>query len=213
MKDRPVIDVSGLPAYAFGHRSILWWGLLSMMALEGMVFVVLIVAYFYMRQYFDKWPPGAPPPDLTYGTINTIVLFASVIPNVIYKRAAEREELGKVRIWLTVSAAFAVAFIVIRAFEFGSLNCSWDTNAYGSVVWTLLGAHSIHLITDFIDTVVLVVLMFTGPIEGKRFVDVSENALYWYFVVAAWVPVYVVLYFGPYLICRRQSEREGRERI
>ena len=83
-----------------------------------------------------------------------------------------------------MAAVFAIAFIVIRVFEFGSLNCSWDTNAYGSVVWTLLGAHSAHLITDFIDTIVLIVLLFAGPIEGKRFVDVSENALYWYFVVA-----------------------------
>ena len=200
MKERPDIDVSGLPAYAFGHRSILYWGLLSMIALEGMFFVVLIAAYFYMRQYFDVWPPGVPPPDPIYGSINTGVLLASIIPNVIYKRASEREDLGKVRIWLVVAALFAVAFIVIRAFEFGSLNCSWDTNAYGSAVWTLLGAHTIHLVTDFIDTVVLTVLLFTGPINGKRFVDVSENAFYWYFVVLAWIPIYIVIYFGPYLI-------------
>jgi heme/copper-type cytochrome/quinol oxidase subunit 3 len=179
---------------------MLWWGLMSMIVLEGMVFIVLIAAYFYVRQYFDEWPPGVPPPDMTYGTINTIVLLASIVPNIIYKRASEREDLGKVRIWLIVAAVFAVAFILIRAFEFGSLNCSWDTNAYGSVVWTLLGAHSAHLITDLVDTIVLIVLMFTGPIEGKRFVDVSENASYWYFVVAAWIPIYVVLYFGPYLI-------------
>ncbi|HJQ70615.1 MAG TPA: cytochrome c oxidase subunit 3 [Blastocatellia bacterium] len=200
MKERPVIDVSGLPAYAFGHRSMLFWGLLAMMALEGMFFVVLIAAYFYMRQYFDQWPPSVPPPDITYGTINTVVLLASVVPNIIYKRAAEREDLRKVRIWLVVAAVFAVAFIVIRALEFGSLNCSWDTNAYGSVVWTLLGAHTAHLITDFIDTVVLIALMFTSRISGRRFVDVSENALYWYFVVAAWIPIYVVIYFGPYLL-------------
>ena len=200
MKNRPGVDVSGLPAYAFGHRSILYWGLLAMIALEGTFFVVLIAAYFYMRQYFDEWPPSVPPPDLTYGTINTVVLLASIVPNIIYKRASEREDLGKVRIWLVVAALFAVVFIVIRVFEFGSLNCSWDTNAYGSVIWTLLGAHSMHLVTDFLDTAVLVVLMFTGPINGKRFVDISENAFYWYFVVAAWIPIYVVIYFGPYLI-------------
>jgi cytochrome c oxidase subunit III len=38
--------------------------------------------------------------------------------------------------------------------------------------------------------------MRTGPLEGKRYVDVSENALYWYFVVIAWIPIYVVIYFG-----------------
>jgi heme/copper-type cytochrome/quinol oxidase subunit 3 len=73
----------------------------------------------------------------------------------------------------------------------------WDTNAYGSVVWMLMGLHTAHLLTDVLDTVVLAVLMFTGPLEGKRFVDVSENSLYWYFVVVAWLPLYAVVYLAP----------------
>ena len=43
----------------------------------------------------------------------------------------------------------------------------------------------------------LTALMFVGPVEEKRFVDVSENALYWYFVVLTWLPIYVVLYWAP----------------
>jgi heme/copper-type cytochrome/quinol oxidase subunit 3 len=65
------------------------------------------------------------------------------------------------------------------------------------VVWTLLGLHTLHLVTDAYDTMVLNVLMFTGPLEGKRFTDVSENALYWYFVVVSWLPIYAVLYWAP----------------
>jgi heme/copper-type cytochrome/quinol oxidase subunit 3 len=64
------------------------------------------------------------------------------------------------------------------------------------VVWMLLALHTTHLVTDTIDTTVLAVLMFTGPLEGKRFVDVSENAMYWYFVVGSWLPIYAVIYWG-----------------
>ena len=46
---------------------------------------------------------------------------------------------------------------------------------------------------------VLTALMHTGPIEGTRFVDVSENALYWYFVVMSWLPIYAVIYLVPRL--------------
>jgi len=28
-------------------------------------------------------------------------------------------------------------------------------------------------------------------------VDVSENSIYWYFVVAMWVPLYAVIYIAP----------------
>lgn len=34
MKAR-VIDVSHLPEYAFGHRSIMWWGVAALMAIEA----------------------------------------------------------------------------------------------------------------------------------------------------------------------------------
>jgi cytochrome c oxidase subunit I+III len=64
-------------------------------------------------------------------------------------------------------------------------------------VYFLLGLHSVHLITDVGDSIVLAVLMFTGPLEGTRFADVSENSVYWYFVVAAWVPIYAIIYLAP----------------
>jgi heme/copper-type cytochrome/quinol oxidase subunit 3 len=53
-----------------------------------------------------------------------------------------------------------------------------------------------HLMTDTYDSVVLTVLMWTGPLEGKRFVDVAENAGYWYFVVVSWLAVYAVVFWG-----------------
>jgi heme/copper-type cytochrome/quinol oxidase subunit 3 len=40
------------------------------------------------------------------------------------------------------------------------------------------------------------VLLVTGAFEGKRFVDVSENAVYWYFVVLSWLPIYAVIYWA-----------------
>jgi cytochrome c oxidase subunit I+III len=64
----------------------------------------------------------------------------------------------------------------------------------------VLGLHTVQLIADTWDTGVLCVLMFTGPVEGRRFVDVSENALYWYFVVWSWVPIYAVIYWGGRLL-------------
>jgi cytochrome c oxidase subunit 3 len=100
---------------------------------------------------------------------------------------------------VTISVVFAIAFCVTRAFEFTALNCRWDTNAYGSVVWTLLGLHTAHVVTDAADTGVLGAVLFMGPLDANRFVDVAENSLYYYFVIAAWVPIYALIYFAPRL--------------
>jgi heme/copper-type cytochrome/quinol oxidase subunit 3 len=85
---------------------------------------------------------------------------------------------------------------VLRALEFTTLNVRWDTNAYGSAVWMLLGLHTFHVLTDFWDSVVLATLMMKDEFEGKRYVDVAEGGMYWYFVVFAWLPIYAIIYWG-----------------
>jgi cytochrome c oxidase subunit III len=190
------IDVSQLPSFAFSHRSPMWWGTLGMMAIEGTVFALVVATYFYLRSHSQTWPITAPPPDLVWGTLNTAIMLASAIPNHLAKKAGERYDVAGVRLWIVVGLVFGAAFIAVRVMEFAALNVRWDSNAYGSVVWTLLGLHTAHMVTDWLDTLVLGVLFFTGPLEGKRFVDVSENSMYWYFVVWTWIPIYLVIYWG-----------------
>ena len=191
------LDVAALPDHAFGHKGLIWWGTVGFMVIEGSMFVMAVAAYFVLRTRVDAWPPSLPDPDATLGTVNALVLLASVLPNHLAKRAAEAFDLRRVRLIMPIMLIFGIVFVTIRVFEFGSLGCRWDDNAYASIVWFIMGIHSLHLATDVIDTGVLTALMYTGHVEPRRFVDVSENALYWDFVVVSWIPIYLVIYFGP----------------
>lgn len=197
---RAALDVSTLPTYAFGHRSVLWWGTLCMIAIEAMAFALVITSYVYLKGRMPHWPDGVPNPRLFWGTLNLAVMVISAVPNELTKRAAERFDRGAVKVWISISVLFAIAFTVIRFFEFSALNVRWDTNAYGSVTWVLLGFHTVHVLTDVLDTAVLAAIMFVGPVDEHRFVDVSENAFYYYFVVITWLPIYGVLYLAPRLV-------------
>ena len=194
------VDVSHLAPGAFGYRSILWWGTLGIVMIETMAFALAIGSYFYLRTRVTHWPPDSHLPGHLWGAVNTIVLVASCVPNELARRAADRVDLLKVRVWMVLCLVFGVVFNGVRVLEFMTLNTRWDSNAYGSIVWLLLGLHTTHIVTDFLDTLVLTFLMFIGPIEEKRFVDVSENSGYWYFVVIAWLPIYGVIYWAPRLI-------------
>ena len=193
------LDVSALPSYRYGHHSLMWWGMMGMIAVEGMAFALSIAAYLFLRSQSQEWPLGVPPPDLLWGTLNVGILLASMLPNHWTKRAAEQGHEHRMRIGLVICALFGFALIAVRVLEFGTLNCRWDSNAYGSIVWLILALHTVHLATDVYDTLVLAVLFFTGPLEGRRHVDVAENALYWYFVVYSWIPIYLVIYWVPRL--------------
>lgn len=190
------LDVSNLPTFAFGNRSPMWWGTMCLVAIESTVFALTIMSYFYLRSHASAWPMSRFAPDLLWGTLNTALMIGSVVPNHLAKLASERLDLRATRRWMLVCMVFALAFLVLRGFEFSALNTRWDENAYGSAVWMLLGLHTTHLVTDFYDSGVLTALTFSDRMADKRFVDVSENAGYWYFVVISWLPIYAVIYWG-----------------
>jgi len=193
------IDASCLPQYGYGAQSPMWWGTMGFMIVEGMGFLLAAAMYFYLAAKSPEWPLGAHPPKLGPGSLQTALLLISLVPNLLLDRAAKREELGNVRKLLIVLLVMELIAIVLRFYEFQGLGIRWDVNAYGSVAWLMLGLHMTHLITDCADSAVLTVLMFTRHAKGKRFSDVSDTAFYWYFVVFAWVPIYVLIYWVPRL--------------
>ena len=200
MKEHITKDLSALPMHGMGTASPTWWGTAAFMLIEGTGFALALAVYLYLMSLAATWPIDAKRPDLVPGTLVTVMLLVSVIPNILVSRWAKRQDLRKVKIGMVVMSVLGIAPLIVRIFEFPALNVSWDTNAYGSIVWTLLGLHTTHIITDLVDTVVLAVLMFTRHGDNRRrFGDVQDNAMYWNFVVAAWLPIYVCIYWIPRL--------------
>jgi heme/copper-type cytochrome/quinol oxidase subunit 3 len=149
------------------------------MLLEGTGFALVIAIYLYLASLTDTWPIGAPPPDLLPGALVTAVLLISAIPNLLVSRWAEQQQMAKVRIGLIVMTIFGILPLILRVYEFRALHISWDSNAYGSIVWSMLGLHTTHVLTDLADTGVLLALMFTRHGNNpRRFGDAQDNALY-----------------------------------
>ncbi len=195
-------DLAPLPTYAFGHRSQTWWGIIAFFLIEGTAFALAIAAYFYLMNLEQAWPPPPfLPPDLLAGTLFTVLMLLSEIPNTIAKKAAEREDLKTVQRMLIAASVIGLVLMVLRGFEFASLNVLWYQNAYGSAVWLLLVLHTTHIATDWVDTLVLAALMHTEHGKsGRRMVDCAENAIYWRFVWLVWLPMYALIYWLPRLV-------------
>ena len=201
LKPRFATDVAGLPTSKFGPSSLTWWGILAFMVIEGVSFALTFGAYFYLMGHEQGWPPeGRLPPDLLAGTIFTLLILLSEIPNTLIKKAARAGDVATIRRLLPIMVGVGIALLVIRSFEFNSLNCRWYDNAYASMIWTILLLHATHLITDWMDTVVLWALIMT-PLgyEPRRLVDVDENSMYWRYVWLLWIPVYLLVYWVPRL--------------
>ncbi|WP_424811367.1 cytochrome c oxidase subunit 3 [Roseococcus sp. YIM B11640] len=200
MRQRVVLDLTELTPNATGTASLTWWGTLAFMLIEGTGFLMMIAVYLYLASIAPAWPPDTPPPDPAPGLWITGILLVSVVPNVLVSRWAQRRDLKRVRAGLVVMTLLGIAALLPRIYEFPAMHAMWDSNAYGSAVWVLLGLHTTHILTDLIDTVVLCALMFTRHAANpRRFGDVQDNALYWNFVVLIWLPIWAILYGVPRL--------------
>jgi len=192
-------DVSDLPNNIFGSGSLTWWGTIAFMLIEGTAFALTFAAYFFLMNQEQSWPPAPwKDPDLIAGTLFTLLLILSEIPNTMTRKAAKAEDVEKVRPLLVLMSAIGLVLLIIRGFEFQSLNVHWYDNAYGSIIWALLVLHTTHILTDWADTLVLAFLMRTPlAFEKRRMIDVDENAMYWRFVWLTWLPIYLMIYWVP----------------
>ena len=194
-------DVAELPTVTFGHRSLMWWGTLGFMVIEGWTLALLAAMYFYIRQNFHTWPPlRTPEPSLLIPTIQMAVMVMSVLPVYLASRAARRLDEGGVKVWLLVSTLVSLPIPVLRWYELWALNIRWDTNAYGTAAWTIVGTHATLLLLDVADTIGLTLFYWLKKMPIKAMSDVSDNSFYWYFMVLSWLPLYLIVYVGPYVL-------------
>ena len=115
------------------------------MLLEGTGFALGVGIYLYLMSLAPEWPLSAPPPNLAPGVAMTAFLLVSLVPNYLVGRWAHEGDLTKSRIGIVMMTVVGIVPLFIRYFEFAALNTRWDSNAYGSIVWTLLGLHTTHL--------------------------------------------------------------------
>jgi heme/copper-type cytochrome/quinol oxidase subunit 3 len=168
-----------------------WWGVMLLVATETAFFGTLIASYFYLRLKATQWPPaGIDPPDVTAPLILTGVLIASCVPMFLATRAARSAHPR--RAWLLLLAALALqaTYLGVQIHLFASDLDKFqpDDNAYGSIYFTLLGAHHLHVLVGILMVVWLLARLAWG-LTNYRVVAVWVVAIYWYFVSVAAVAV------------------------
>ena len=87
----------------------------------------------------------------------------------------------------------------MKRLEFSAMYFRWDSNAYGSVVWFMLGMHMMHLLILTTEATLVAIWIFTREYDMKHRVDIVTVAIYWYWVVGIWLLLYGIIYLTPRL--------------
>jgi cytochrome c oxidase subunit 3 len=197
------IDVSGLPTFALGARTPIFWGVVLLMAIETTMLALMVLSYFYIRGNFSSWPPTWPG-DRAFrlATAGVLLLLASAIPNHLMGRALVSHKVVRSRTLLVITTLLGLAAFATRVLEFPRLQFRWDTHAYGSAVWGILGLNTFHQVSALLENLVMIVLLFVGPVEKKHLHDLQLGGFFWNWLIGTTVPLYAIVYLEPLLFPR-----------
>jgi cytochrome c oxidase subunit 3/cytochrome c oxidase subunit I+III len=167
------------------------WGMLLFAATEGALFGTLLATYFYLRFRSPQWPPpGIQAPSVALPLALTAVLVLTTVPIVLAVLAARRGRVAAA--WWLIASALVVQGgylawqIVLYADDLGKFSPA--DSAYGSIYFTLLGAHHAHVAFGLLLDLWVLVRLATG-LTNYRMITVQALAVYWLFVAAVAVLV------------------------
>lgn len=160
-------------------------GIWLFLASELMLFGSLFSAYVLLRSAATAWPDQSALLSVPLGAANTLILLGSSV-------AIARQ-------WLAGTLALGLVFLAIKGFEYvGKLAAGLGpaTNNFLGLYYVMTGLHAVHLLGG-----ILVLAYLVGPgrrmrqAEPRRYQErVRVTTLYWHFVDAAWIAIFVVLY-------------------
>ena len=164
---------------------------------ETMLFTGLIGMYLVFRLSAPEWPPlDLPRLPATVAALNTLVLFASLVPLTRALTAVRRDEEAGRR-GVLVAAALGVVFLAVQGAEWLRLlrhGLTPSSSNYGGAFYLLIGCHAVHVLIAVLWLATVAVLVERGHFSARRYAGLEMSTIYWYFVCGLWGFLFPLVY-------------------
>jgi heme/copper-type cytochrome/quinol oxidase subunit 3 len=186
-----------LPVGGRESRSPGRWGMIWVVATEASFFAYLLFSYFYLASMArGVWPPDGVP-ELKLSLPNTVILLVSSGTMWWAESSIRKGRAAALRIGLVITFVLGCIFLAIQGIEYSHKHFTPQTDAYGSLFYTITGFHGAHVAVGLLMIAVVGIRAFLGHFDRGRHLAVSNVALYWHFVDAVWLAVFTTLYLTP----------------
>src|SRR4051794_8237727 len=136
---------------------------------ECLLFGGLISTYMLYR---GRHPKNLGPDqiyDIPFTSVSSFVLLMSSLTMVLAVSSAQRRDLRRMDLWLTVTALLGATFVGGQVYEFTSFyreGLGYTTSLFGSSFYTLTGFHGVHVSVGIVMLMSLVGINRRGRLTG-----------------------------------------------
>jgi cytochrome c oxidase subunit III len=171
-------------------------GMACLIAAEAAIFTIFLVAYVF---YAHKSLGGPGPGDVLQAPIAaTIGLLASSLTIHRGVKALERGDVRAMSRWWLASLALGAGFLTATALEWRRLidieGFTIRTNVFGTAYFSLVGLHAAHVTMGLAGIAFGTALAWLGSVTQRHASRADVFSMYWHFVDAVWVVVFLVVY-------------------
>jgi cytochrome c oxidase subunit 3 len=173
------------------RKFLLWLFLVSV----TMMFAAFTSAYL-VRKAEGNWLEFSLPRIFYY---STGVLLLSSVSMAGATWAAKKDRFGLLQTLISITFALGIVFLVMQVMGWGrlvDLNVFFVGNPSGSFVYVLSAVHGVHIVAGLVVLVVALVAAFRGTIHAKNTQRIEMAALFWHFLDALWLYLFLFLLYN-----------------
>jgi cytochrome c oxidase subunit 3 len=171
-------------------------GMLLFIISEVMVFGGFFTAYFFIRVVQgDDWFPfqGKELPKVIAG-FNTAILVSSSFTLHWAESCIKTDNRAGLKAGILTTFLLGLTFLFVQVNEYIHIGFSPQDHAQGSVFYGLTGLHGAHVFIGLTLLAMVVIRAFRGHYSSHEHRGVNVPGIYWHFVDAMWIIVYLTVY-------------------
>jgi len=170
--------------------------MLGLIVAEAAIFTIFVVAYLY---YVGKSLSGPTPGQvLDLPIVVSILLWSSSVTVHVAVRALRAGRVQTFALWWFATILLGALFLTGTGREWYRLiteqGLTIRTNLFGTTFYSLVGLHASHVVIGLTMLTTVFVLALGGQVKAAHAGRAEVLSLYWHFVDAVWVVVFLVVY-------------------
>ena len=173
-----------------------WVYLLS----DVMLFSALFATFMILRHNTAGGPEAIDIVDPPYVLLQTMALLISSFTVAVAVLAAKHKRRQQAVRYLAATAAFGLIFVGMELYEFWSIlseGYSWQTSAFLSGFFALVGMHGLHITIGLIWLGIYLWVLNYRSLDVAMVHRLGIFALFWHFLDLVWIWIFTIVYmFG-----------------
>lgn len=164
---------------------------------DCVLFATLFATYAVLRNNTAGGPAAQELFSLPFVLVETLLLLTSSFTAGLALLAGKRGYIKATIHWLIVTFILGAAFLGMELFEFSELyreGHSWQSSAFLSAFFTLVGTHGLHITAGLIWAIVLIVQFARKGLHSSALKRLTLFGIFWHFLDIVWIFIFSVVY-------------------